>query len=334
MEEELALKEKELAEEKAIKEKRIEIERILTQKKIQQEKDLQEKQLLQERALLEKQLADEIEFQRQQRCLREKFQKERFEMLAADLDLEEGAVGGKNSTSSIVEGSRKVSDWLKGQKQCLPKSLICGNRESIAQRSKEPIEQDTPRRNPEVSIAKRGSAPLQTNVTEDSSSSNDDYPEDCRAPAGEHHSVSHFHSGPNKAQRAARQVLSRKLPVFTGRVEEWPLFYSSFVNSTKACGFSNIENLVRLQECLRGSALESVRSRLLLPQSVPQVIEALRVMYGRPEQLIHMLLDKVKKTEAPKSDRLETFIPFSLTIQELCDHLEAAEHRDHLVNPI
>lgn len=47
-----------------------------------------------------------------------------------------------------------------------------------------------------------------------------------------------------------------------------------------------------------------------------------------------MLLDKVKKTEAPKSDRLETFIPFSLTIQELCDHLEAAEHRDHLVNPI
>ncbi|XP_062700972.1 uncharacterized protein LOC115254910 [Aedes albopictus] len=140
--------------------------------------------------------------------------------------------------------------------------------------------------------------------------------------------------GPTKAQLSARNGITRKLPVFTGNPEEWPLFIGSYNASNTACGFSDVENLVRLQECLRGPALESVRSQLLLPQSVPRVINKLRQLYGRPEQLLHHHLDKIRKLECPKADKLSSYIPFGNSIEQLCDHLEAAELTQHLVNPL
>ncbi|XP_058828364.1 uncharacterized protein LOC131688208 [Topomyia yanbarensis] len=143
-----------------------------------------------------------------------------------------------------------------------------------------------------------------------------------------------INAGPTRAQLAARQVISKKLPNFSGNPEEWPMFVSSFMNANEACGFSNVENLIRLQESLRGPALEAVRSRLLLPEAVPKVMKTLQLLYGRPEQLLHTLLLKVRKAENPKLDRLNTFIQFGLVVQQLCDHLEAAALRDHLVNPM
>lgn len=90
----------------------------------------------------------------------------------------------------------------------------------------------------------------------------------------------------SKTQIAARHVVAKSLPTFNGRPEDWPMFISRFNNSTETCGFSNQENLDRLQNCLRGSALEAVRSRLLSADSVPDIIEVLRMLYGRPELII------------------------------------------------
>ncbi|XP_053698659.1 uncharacterized protein LOC128745607 [Sabethes cyaneus] len=140
--------------------------------------------------------------------------------------------------------------------------------------------------------------------------------------------------GPTKAQLTARQFLSRKLPTFTGRPEEWPMFFSSYHTSTEACGFSNLENLARLQECLRGAARDAVCSRLLSPDAVPQVMETLRMLYGRPEQLLDTLLAKVRKADPPKSDKLTSFITFGVLVQQLCDHLEASKLEDHVKNPM
>ncbi|XP_055615268.1 uncharacterized protein LOC129761557 [Toxorhynchites rutilus septentrionalis] len=141
-------------------------------------------------------------------------------------------------------------------------------------------------------------------------------------------------SGPSKAQLSARQFLSRKLPPFSGRPEEWPLFFSSYQTSTDACGFSNLENLARLQESLKGAARDVVSSRLLLPDAVPQVMEMLRMLYGRPEQLLDSLLLKVRKADPPKSEKLASFITFGVIVQQLCDHLESTNLEDHLVNPM
>ncbi|XP_062538908.1 uncharacterized protein LOC134207201 [Armigeres subalbatus] len=139
---------------------------------------------------------------------------------------------------------------------------------------------------------------------------------------------------PTKAQLAARKGLTYKLPKFSGKPAQWPLFYAAYNASNDACGYMNHENLMRLQEALEGDALELVSGQLLLPASIPRVIEKLQRHYGRPEQLLQSLLDKVDRLEPPKPDNLRSFVPFGNTVEQLCGHLEAAGLQQHLVNPL
>ncbi|XP_039451485.2 uncharacterized protein LOC120430439 [Culex pipiens pallens] len=112
------------------------------------------------------------------------------------------------------------------------------------------------------------------------------------------------------------------------------MFISSFNNGNRACNWTNLENLGRLQASIQGRALERVQTSLLYPESVPRVIETLRLLYGRPEQLLHCLMQKARKAESPRMDRLYTFINFGVVVQQLCDHLVASGMVDHLVNPM
>ena len=48
---------------------------------------------------------------------------------------------------------------------------------------------------------------------------------------------------------------------------------------------------------------------------------------------MYALLNKARKAERPRIDRLATFIPFGTAVQEFCDHLIAAGLRDYLVSP-
>ncbi|XP_058449178.1 uncharacterized protein LOC131429147 [Malaya genurostris] len=139
---------------------------------------------------------------------------------------------------------------------------------------------------------------------------------------------------PTARQLAARHVMSKDLPTFSGRSEEWPLFLSAYTTSTEACGYNNVENLGRLQRCLKGNALEAVRSRLLLPSSVPHVMQTLQILYGRPEQIIYALLAKVREVPPPRHDNLKTLVNFGMAVQSFCDHLEAAGQISHLSNPV
>lgn len=139
---------------------------------------------------------------------------------------------------------------------------------------------------------------------------------------------------PTKAQLSARQFLARRLPTFSGKPEEWSIFITSYETTTEACGFSNLENLVRLQECLKGAALEAVGSRLLLPQFVPKVIQELREQFGQPEQILETLLVKVRSADNPKAEKPASFITFGRLVQQLCDHMEATHLEDHLRNPL
>ncbi|XP_062713369.1 uncharacterized protein LOC134290283 [Aedes albopictus] len=122
--------------------------------------------------------------------------------------------------------------------------------------------------------------------------------------------------GPTSAQLAARQVMPRELPKFNGDPQEWPIFYSSFKNTTEVCGYTDAENLARLQRSLGGSALEAVRSRLLLPASVPS------------------LLKKVRNVPAPKAENLSSIVAYGLAIQNLVDHIILADQQAHLANPM
>lgn len=140
--------------------------------------------------------------------------------------------------------------------------------------------------------------------------------------------------GPTPQQLAARQVVSKELPSFSGDPVDWPLFYSSYQHSSQVCGYSDSENLLRLQRSLKGSAKESVSSFLLHPATVPQVISTLQTLFGRPEHIVHQMVTKVRSIPAPRADRLETLVGFGLAVQNLCGHLKAIGLDQHLSNPM
>lgn len=134
-------------------------------------------------------------------------------------------------------------------------------------------------------------------------------------------------------QICARQVMSGDLPTFSGDPQDWPVFYSQYKHTTSVCGYSNSENLVRLQRCIKGKALEYVRSRLLVPELVPKVIDTLEMLYGRPSILINSLINKARTIPPPVLERLETIIDYGMAIQNLFDHLKAMDQTVHLRNP-
>lgn len=134
-------------------------------------------------------------------------------------------------------------------------------------------------------------------------------------------------------QIAARQVMPKDLPVFTGKPEEWPLFMNALENSSRICGFNDDENLIRLQRCLKGKALEAVRFRLMYPQQVPSVIDTLRMLFGKPDKIISSLLSQVRSEPAPKADKLDTLITFALAVQNICAIMEANHLQNHINNP-
>lgn len=121
--------------------------------------------------------------------------------------------------------------------------------------------------------------------------------------------------------------------MFTGDPAEWPLFISSYNNSTLMCGYSDAENLMRLQRCLKGSAKEAVNSFLLHPSSVPRILNTLQTLFGRPEQMVNSLLGKIRAMPPPKPDRLDSMVSFGLAVQNFREFLRALGLESHLSNP-
>ncbi|XP_050072670.1 uncharacterized protein LOC126560760 [Anopheles maculipalpis] len=125
-----------------------------------------------------------------------------------------------------------------------------------------------------------------------------------------------------------------ELPVFAGDPADWPIFIAHYEYTTDKFGFSNWENMLRLQKALKGPALEAVRSRLLLPEVVPQVIATLRSRYGRPTHLISALIEKVRRMAAPCMEKPYTIVAFGEAVQSMVDHMKAAGREAHLTNPL
>uniref|UniRef100_A0A182W2X4 PHD-type domain-containing protein n=1 Tax=Anopheles minimus TaxID=112268 RepID=A0A182W2X4_9DIPT len=140
---------------------------------------------------------------------------------------------------------------------------------------------------------------------------------------------------PSAVERAsARKIWRRKLPPFSGSVKQWPIFYSYYNESTKACGYTSVENIMRLEEALTGPAREAVESKFTLPNAAPMVMDILKKLFGRPGLLVKELIEQARRAEAPKPERIDHLITFGLTVRKLCDHLTACDMTDHLSNPV
>ena len=108
-----------------------------------------------------------------------------------------------------------------------------------------------------------------------------------------------------------RQSIPQDLPTFNGDPMEWPNFIFNYRNTTAICGYSPEENLCRLQKCLKGHARKIVECLLILPSNVDKIVQLLEQRFGRPEQIIMLLLNKIRNFPFVKSDRLDLLINFS-----------------------
>uniref|UniRef100_A0A182NPH2 Uncharacterized protein n=1 Tax=Anopheles dirus TaxID=7168 RepID=A0A182NPH2_9DIPT len=89
----------------------------------------------------------------------------------------------------------------------------------------------------------------------------------------------------SRSQMSARQAISAKLPSFDGNPEDWPNFEASFEETTRLCGYSDGENVVRLRQALKGKALKAVQSRLRRAEHLDEAMQTLRNTFGRPESV-------------------------------------------------
>lgn len=122
------------------------------------------------------------------------------------------------------------------------------------------------------------------------------------------------------------------LPVYSGKPEEWPLFYANFKDSTNEFNYNHRHNLMRLQKCLTGDAREAVASLLIYPNDVPKVIEELEFRFGRPDLLVRSQLQIVQKFPPISAKRLEQIITFATKVRNVVAFLNSANCSHHLLN--
>lgn len=133
------------------------------------------------------------------------------------------------------------------------------------------------------------------------------------------------------------QLLSRQgskdLPRFDGNPDDWLLFSSQYFRTTNACRFSHDENLSRLHRSLHGPAREAVRTMLIFPQCVDEIMNTLYERFGRDEHIIKNLITKARKIAAPRDDEPHSIIEFSTAVNNMVVTLEHLGRPDHLRNP-
>lgn len=133
-----------------------------------------------------------------------------------------------------------------------------------------------------------------------------------------------------------RQLEQRRLhdlPIFSGKPEDWPVFESTFQTTTTAFGYSDLENLLRLQKALCGDARTMVQSMLIFPEHVAHVVATLKGAFGRPELLVNSQIQLARSIQPIDESKLDQLVPFSISVNNLAMFLDGEATQHHLNNP-
>lgn len=134
-------------------------------------------------------------------------------------------------------------------------------------------------------------------------------------------------------QIAARHTVKKDLPKFFGDPAERPRFIKKYERTTQMCGYSDDENLDRLNDCLDGKARDIVESQLMMPECVEEIIEMLEQKFGRPELVIKAALMKIRNEPSIKADKLEDLSNYGYKVRNLCNMITTMGIHFHLYNP-
>lgn len=252
-EKQMEVREQRLRREMEWNAKQLAMERRMRQLELDAQRKMRDEQLKQEQTLLDEQLAAEKVFLEKRTALRSQMNRS-FQKVQSVID-DEGAVGGISE-----EPTKKVKSWLREQDEFLTPLAV--DKRGAYKKGEKPCIVVEPEGSRIESI--RSSAGKIRSVYENEADENDENESDdgdATASGRERH-TDHWSPIPSEAggylrgsvnrafrlsreQIATRKVVSRTLPKFNGDPEAWPLFISSFEHTTRACGYSNIENLDR-----------------------------------------------------------------------------------------
>ena len=135
------------------------------------------------------------------------------------------------------------------------------------------------------------------------------------------------------AQLMARQSIGSTLPTFSGAPEEWPVFRALYDRSTASCGFTNADNLARLQRSLKGPAKDVVHALLSVPDNVPAIMSTLETRFGRADLIIHRLVEQVKAQPTLADNNLSDVLDFAVKVSNLVITIRNINASAHLHNP-
>lgn len=112
-----------------------------------------------------------------------------------------------------------------------------------------------------------------------------------------------------------------------------PVFIATYNTSTTRGKISNIDNLARLQKCLKGDARKKVQSLFVDPESVPEIVDTLTRSYGQPRLVIEHALHDLRQQPKIKQDDLQSIIDFAEVVKNTCAIIKMTSQPYHLQSP-
>ncbi|XP_055615096.1 uncharacterized protein LOC129761402 [Toxorhynchites rutilus septentrionalis] len=123
-----------------------------------------------------------------------------------------------------------------------------------------------------------------------------------------------------------RQSLTT-LPRFSGASKDWPKFKKTFHDTTAEGGFSNLENLNRLEQVLKGDAYKTVQQLMINSENVPKIIEKLEECFGRKDLVYKELLNDLRRI---KKDSRTVVPDISDALDNMVVNMEALGQKEYL----
>ena len=99
------------------------------------------------------------------------------------------------------------------------------------------------------------------------------------------------------------------------------------------CGFTDAENLIRLQKALKGDALKAVQHILIHPACLSAALSTLKLLFGQPEKILHSVKLKIRSLPTVNANKLETITLFATQVKGLQATIEACGLTDEMNNP-
>ncbi|XP_075151925.1 uncharacterized protein LOC142225965 isoform X3 [Haematobia irritans] len=107
--------------------------------------------------------------------------------------------------------------------------------------------------------------------------------------------------------------------------EEWQTFFEAYESTTSEFGYTNLHNIMRLRDSIKGRARETVESLLSHSANVNTIMEILKETYGRPEQLVRSQIEKVRAIPPLANDNLDSIVNFANKISNMTTFLKNAK---------